>query len=255
MPAPPGRFRTALRPWLRAVADLVCPVFCPSCEVPQPGSEPDQLCEACTKKSEPVEFPFCQICAEPFAGVIAGPFSCPNCAGREFAFDFAVCAWMSSGPVREMVHDFKYGRRRSLRAVLGRLMLRGLDDERILDEPDWLLVPVPLHRRRKRERGFNQSLELAEVVASHSALKVADQLVRTRYTTMQASLSRKERLSNMSGAFRLTRRALKRGIFKDRAVLLVDDVFTTGSTAHECASILKRDGGARKVAAFTVARG
>ena len=129
------------------------------------------------------------------------------------------------------------------------------ETERILDEPDWLLVPVPLHRRRKRERGFNQSLELAEIVASHSPLKVADELVRTRYTTMQASLSRKERLSNMSGAFRLTRRALRRGIFKDRAVLLVDDVFTTGSTAHECAGILKRDGGARKVAAFTVARG
>jgi competence protein ComFC len=246
---------TAAAPWGRSAADLAYPVFCPACDQPAPECAPDEFCGTCTAKAEPLEAPFCEKCAEPFSGEISGAFECPNCQDRDHAFDFAACGWISSGPVREAINSFKYERRVELRRPLGRLLLRALEDERIASEPGWVLCPVPLHPRRERERGFNQSAELAEIVARHTKMKLINGLKRVRFTDTQARLSRSQRLKNLKGAFSLTRRAAARGLFRDRLVLLVDDVFTTGATAHECAGLLKREGGARKVAALTVARG
>lgn len=241
------------RPWGRAVLDLVWPAHCPACDTPL-GAEPaGDFCPACQDTAVRLEPPTCAVCAEPFSGVITDPaFTCPNCHGRPQSFDFATAAWMGRGAVRETIHRFKYGSRISLRLPLARLMQHALTDPRIAARPDWVLVPVPLHPRRFRERQFNQAAELARTLSALSGLPVVDLLRRSRYTTTQAALRREDRLRNLKGAFGLRWFARRR--LADRPVLLVDDVLTTGSTANACARVLKRQAGARIVAVLTVAR-
>jgi len=248
----PAAPRTVLKRWGRAVLDLIWPVRCPGCRAGlTPGAEPGDFCEACTEACVPIKPPFCHICAEPFAGEIAGDFTCPNCQGKHQAYDFAVCRWLSRGPVREVIHRLKYAHAQAMRLPLARLMLPALEDERLAG-PVWLLVPVPLHSRKHRERRYNQSAELARTLARLSGRPWCDALRRIRYTVSQAGLDRDDRLKNLRGAFTIRPRSLR--LIYGRDILLIDDVLTTGATAHECALTLKNHG-ARRVAVLTAARG
>ena len=234
--------------WVRSGLGLLYPLTCPACDTGLPGSGgPGQFCSSCKTAIVHIRSPFCDTCSEPFTGAITAAFNCPKCLGEKHAFDFALCPVLSRGPVRETIHRFKYGRDIILRQALARLMRGKLKDPRLMGET-WLLVPVPLHPRRERERGFNQSTELARSLAALSGLRCVQALKRIRYTESQAGLEREKRLQNLKGAFAIRRMA------KDRCVLLIDDVFTTGATASECARILKKDGGARRVAVLTAAR-
>lgn len=138
-----------------------------------------------------------------------------------------------------------------MRLPLARLMVPALRDER-LSGSAWILVPVPLHPRKKRERRYNQSAELARTLARLTGGVWCDALRRIRYTESQAGLDRDGRLKNLRGAFAVSPRSVKR--LAGRNVLLIDDVLTTGATAHECAMTLKGCG-VEKVAVLTVARG
>jgi len=237
----------------RAVADLLYPLSCPACRawLPRAGAQPGDFCPPCLEMMVPVKPPFCAICAEPFAGDITMDFTCPNCAGREHAFEFAVSRHLSRGPVREAVHRLKYGGVRPARLGLARLMAPALEEERLRGVP-WLLVPVPLHPRKQRRRGYNQSGELTRVLSHLTGLAWCEALRRIRFTESQAGLDRADRLKNLQGAFAVTPRLAKR--LEGQPVLLVDDVFTTGATANECALVLRRHGAAR-VAVLTAARG
>ena len=141
--------------------------------------------------------------------------------------------------------------------MLARLAEEVWDDPRVAAQtnPPWTLVPVPLHWRRKRWRWFNQSFEIARTLAKLRDLPFEPALRRVRNTNQQTLLNRTQRLANLRGAFRLTRRECRLQNVKNRPVLLVDDVFTTGSTAEECARILRTEGGAEKVVVLTVLRG
>ena len=260
------------RPLFRSALDLLYPPRCAACVVRLPSPAAADFCPACEAILEPVAASACQICSEPFPGLLPHGFTCPNCADQTFAFDCAISSWHSSGPLREAIHRFKYGRHLHLRLPLARKLFDTLSDPRLtqpgppadhLEEPDappaespetipdWILVPVPLHPRRLRERRFNQSAELARTLSKLSGLPCQDLLRRTRYTTAQAALSRKERLKNLAGAFLPVAR---KGAPIPSHILLIDDVFTTGSTAHECATALKK-AGARRIIVLTVARG
>lgn len=238
--------------WQRAALDLLYPLRCPGCMEAQPRhSEPGSFCSECAASVHPIEAPFCQLCAEPFSGEITGHFTCPNCSGKVQAFEFAVCGQLSRGPVRETIHRFKYEREQSMRLPLARLTLPSLDDPRLAGVA-WTLVPVPLHHRKQRERGFNQSAELAIMLGRLSGLPVLQALRRVRYTKSQAGLDRQGRLKNLKGAFAV--KFWMRRRVNGRAILLVDDVFTTGATANECAETLKK-AGASRIAVLTAARG
>ena len=260
------------RPLFRSALDLLYPPRCAACVVRLPSPATADFCPACEDILEPVAASACQICSEPFPGNIPYGFTCPNCADQTFAFDCAIAAWHSSGPLREAIHRFKYGRHLHLRLPLARKLFDTLSDPRLtqpgplanhMEEhgpplvespdsfPDWILVPVPLHPRRLRERRFNQSAELARTLSKLSGLPCQDLLRRTRYTTAQAALSRKERLKNLAGAFTVKPKA---SLPPHGNILLIDDVFTTGSTAHECATALKK-AGAQRIIILTVARG
>ncbi|MES2707242.1 MAG: ComF family protein [Verrucomicrobiota bacterium] len=254
----PGWLFSRLQRGLRPLLDLVYPPRCAACAVRIPENSGADFCADCAKDLEPVRPPFCATCGEPFSGKLTEPFDCPNCAGHPFDFDFAISAWQSTGPMRKAIHRFKYQRCLHLRLALARRLHDALADPRLaeIQEPaaaeNWGIVPVPLHSRRLRERGFNQSAELARLLARFTGLPCHDALRRTRYTTAQARLDRKERLANLSGAFTVSRKALTR--LDGKNVLLIDDVFTTGSTTHECASVLKKSAGAARVIVLTVAR-
>ncbi|MBU6301938.1 MAG: ComF family protein [Verrucomicrobia bacterium] len=236
------------------LADLLYPRLCPGCGDPLSAEAFPALCEPCRFRLHPLEAPFCEICGEKFHGLAQGPMSCWNCRGRALAFDFARSGYHAHELVRELIHRLKYGREIALSRLLGQLLLRNWEDRRVERHRDWILVPVPLHPRRERERQFNQSDELCRVVSAETGLPRLPALRRVRATTAQASLDQESRLENLKDAFVLVRQPEVLERIEGKRILLVDDVFTTGATTHECAKVLKAQGKASMVAVITVAR-
>ena len=232
---------------LGAIASLLYPPVCTICAA---NIEADEyLCSSCEAKTVRIVPPFCAKCSEPFEGAITGPFTCANCAHRTICFDAAVAAYRSRGIVRQIIHDFKYNRQIHLRHLVARWLGAALDDPRLRGRRFDVIVPVPLHPARKRERGFNQATLLAELLSAQIFIQCRPLLERVRYTTTQTALDRAERMENLHNAFRLR----KNMNVQDLRVLLIDDVMTTGSTLSECARILK-SAGAISVHAVTAAR-
>lgn len=196
-----------------------------------------------------LEPPYCQRCSQPFEGSIIGEFTCSNCADRRFHFGCAATAYLSRGVVRELIHRFKYERHFYLRHTLAEWMAAGLEDDRIRMQPYDAFVAVPLHTARQREREFNQAEVLAQLLARRTGTPLLPGLRRTRYTTTQTRLDRDARMENLRGAFRVPHPARVTG----RHLILIDDVFTTGSTVEECSRVLCA-AGAASVRVLTVAR-
>ena len=232
---------------LRAIASLFYPSLCSVCSAPVEPSE--YLCGPCSCKAPRIKAPFCARCSEPFPGAITDDFSCANCSHRVLHFDAAVAAFRSRGVVRKIVHEFKYGRHLHLRHPVGDWLLETLDDPRLHGRRFDVVIPVPLHPARKRERGFNQAELLGELLSARAGLPLRNALERIRYTTTQTAFDRTERMENLHDAFRLRKNADVRGL----RVLLIDDILTTGSTLSECARVLKA-AGAISVHAATAAR-
>jgi len=237
------------RGWLTALGTLFHPPHCAGCDAPTGADE--QICVSCLATAEKCRLraPFCAVCSEPFSGALDRAFTCPNCGDRRFRFSSAVTAYRSRGLIRDLIHAFKYNGRFELRHPLAAWLANGLKDPRMTGSQIDALVPVPLHARRKRERGFNQAQVLAELVGKQASLPVENLLRRLRYTTTQTNFDRRQRIENLRGAFALADEAKVR----DRDLVLVDDVFTTGSTADECALVL-RQAGAASVRVLTIAR-
>jgi ComF family protein len=173
------------------------------------------------------------------AVAIEGP--CGRCRTGENVFDFARSAVFFNEAAREIIHHLKYADRVSLARPIGTILETVVREAAFTGE---LLIPVPLHRRRERRRGFNQ----AQLIADAVGLPVERRMLRRRKdTASQTGLSRAERTKNLSAAFELY------GAVKGRKVIIVDDVMTTGATMNEIAKVLKR-GGAECVEALTFAR-
>lgn len=230
-----------------AAASLLYPPVCTLCGGKTRAGE--YLCGQCEAKATRIVAPFCQQCSEPFDGAISSAFRCANCAHRQIYFDAAVAVYRGRGIVRQVIHTFKYDRQIHLRHLVARWLCAAFDDERLSGRQFDIIVPVPLHPTRQRERGFNQASLLAELLSSRISIPCKPLLKRIRYTTTQTALDRAERMENLHNAFRLRKNADVRGLH----VLLIDDVLTTGSTLSECARVLKR-AGAVSVYAATAAR-
>jgi competence protein ComFC len=231
---------------LRSLSSLLYPPVCAICWASVDRDE--YLCPDCHAKTTRIAPPFCATCSEPFSGAISGPFTCANCSHRRLYFQAAVAVYRSRGIVRRVVHDFKYGRQMHLRHLVSRWLCAALDDERLRGPFD-VIVPVPLHPARERERGFNQAALLAELLGKRVSAPLKPMLERVRYTTTQTAFDRSERMENLHGAFRLRKKADVQHL----RVLLIDDVLTTGATLSECARVLKK-AGAAFVYAATAAR-
>ncbi len=237
-----------IRSLLDTLLELFYPSNCVGCGQPQDVGV--LLCGRCKATSPRVQAPFCRCCSRPFEGIIGGEFSCPNCEDRTPAFDCVVSSYQAKGVLRELIHRFKYGRQFYLRRVLTDFLVEAMQDVRIQANPADYLVPVPLHPTRFRERGFNQADALAETLSRRTRLPILRCLERRRYTNTQTRYDRQERMQNLRNAFSLR----KSSDVREKHLVLLDDVLTTGSTLHECALVL-RAAGAESVRAVTVARG
>lgn len=234
---------------LRALADaLVAAVLAPACaSCARPLEEPTlgPVCARCWASVRRFSPPFCRGCGDALPSwrtLDVETSYCPRCRRAPPALSCTRAIGPYEGALRDIVHALKYGGRRSLARPLGRLMLETCGEA--LDGMD-VAVPVPLHRRRRWTRGFNQ----AEDLAGELGLPPRRLLVRVRSTPPQTGLPAARRHANVRGAFRLRWRARVTGV----RVLLVDDVCTTGATLDACARVLREEGAA-DVRAVTAAR-
>jgi len=235
----------AWRQWVTAALDLVFPPLCPVCDGMLGAGRRDPLCGGCWEGFERIAQPWCRCCGAPLG--IEG--LCGACRGRRPRFAYARAAVRYGDLVREAIHAFKFGGRRGLANPLGDL-LAGLGLSALPGAAPDALVPVPLHPRRARERGYDQALLLARrLERAWSVPVVADALVRAVPTQPQTDLDAAARRRNVRDAFAVRRPEL----IGDRHIVLVDDVLTTGATAGECARVLAR-AGAAAVGVVTVAR-
>lgn len=232
----PSRWRDALD----AVVDVLLPPACVACDEVLPG--PVGFCERCA--AEVLELPtvHCERCAEP------GAFPRGLCRACTVGvpWDRAYAPFEHEGAVARAIHRFKYEDRSDLSRPLG-LLLEALTRARLAQMPG-VLVPLPLHEARFRERKFDQAALLAATLAERTGRRVEPEwLVRTRDTRRQVGLSEADREMNVRGAFKAA--AAVRG----EDVVVVDDVLTSGATAREAARALKEAGAAR-VFVVTLAR-
>jgi len=234
---------------LKALLDVVFPPRCHACKTFIPGAGDLHICATCLDACTLIGSPLCKICGIPFRTEGGDDHLCGGCITAPPRFTAARAAALFSGPMREMIHRLKYNRRVQLCRPLG--LFAG---ERLLPfaraAAADLIIPVPLHVKRLRQRTFNQAVLLAEVLARQWRLPVSrGNLRRTRWTEPQINLSAAERVANVRGAFSVSDPSLLCG----KRIILVDDVYTTGSTVAECARILfKAD--AAKVYVVTIAR-
>jgi ComF family protein len=216
--------------------DVLFPPRCVGC-----GSRGRWICDACRHGLPLLSSARCRRCATPLIGVS----TCRRCWSQPPAFETVTCAFAFDGTVRQAIHRLKYDRARHL---AGPLVDAALDVGGTIPDID-LVVPIPLHPVRRAQRGFNQSVLLAEHLSKRLALPLDDHsLTRVRDTPAQVSVPPARRWDNVRGAFELRGSGLA-----DRRVLLVDDVATSASTLRAAAAAVAR-GGARQVDAFVIAR-
>ncbi len=203
------------------------------------------LCRAC-RLDLPIIKAACERCAIPLPVTRHHGKLCGHCQTEPPAFEHCLAPFAYHAPLDHLLRDLKFNRRLALARTLGGLMARWLEDH-IDGLPD-RIMPVPLHPARMRERGFNQSLELAHPIAQRLKLPLdTHSCQRLRNTPPQAELSAKQRHSNLKGAF-----AVKQTLGGCR-IAIIDDVMTTGGTVQELARTL-RDAGAAQVDVWVCAR-
>ena len=213
---------------LKGIAlDLLFPRWCVGC-----GKEGDFICRSCRQSLSRIKPPVCPRCGRPQSSMML----CPSCASWQAEIDGIRSPFRFDGVMRQAIHQLKYQNLRALIPLLAEL----LQDYLIANPvPADILVPVPLHQKRLRERGYNQSSLLARELGKLTTLLVVeDCLIRQRHTPPLARTSNvDERRSNIANAF-----ACRNYSLQDKQVLLIDDVATSGATLDACAAAIKAAG-------------
>jgi ComF family protein len=238
---------------------VLFPSDCRICDSPLVNISRLPVCPECLAAMHPIEGSLCVICGErissPYAVTANGGPRCGLCRRVEPVFARAVAYGSYETGLRELIHLLKYSGVRPAANVLGRMLANAITVlENEFQEPSVALVPVPLYRAKRRERGFNQAELIARAALKNNSCRgrlhlCAGALIRQRETASQIGLTRHQRRENLRGAFAVSNAGLIRG----RELLIVDDVYTTGATVSECARVLQR-AGAAKIWVATVAR-
>jgi ComF family protein len=239
-----------LKKWVNAALALCYPEVCQLCGSSRAGPAEGFVCAGCRTKVRFIDPPFCERCGTPYEGQITTVFECANCRDATLDFCFARSAVIAREGVLDIIHRYKYHRALCFEPFLADLLLSRAVPS--LATAKWdLIVPVPLHHARLREREFNQAECLAGHLGAATGIPVETSLLRRVVPTRtQTLLSRPERLANVRRAF-----SMRPGKSLDgQRIVLLDDVFTTGATTSACAKVL-RAAGAGEVCVWTVARG
>lgn len=243
-------------PFKKVVSSLSAVFFpsdCRLCHTPLVSVTRLPVCLECLSSLAPIRMAQCVLCGERLAPaqLLIGNGQCQACCEYPPNFDRAVSYGEYEAGLRGLIHLLKYEGVIPAAGPLGKLLADSIEQLRLKDA-DTIVIPVPLHSSKRRERRFNQAELIARAALKHLSPRFEldrNVLARERQTRSQVGLDREARIQNMHGAFRVT--APQR--IKGRTVIVVDDVMTTGTTVSECARVLKR-AGADKVFAATVAR-
>ena len=234
---------------LNLMQHLLAPQNCVVCGGIVINRDLSQVCQDCFSSLGPLHEPVCQVCGKPLPG---GKYSiadtCGECRSDPPQFDQARAWGPYEGDLRKILLEFKYAGLKTLAGPLSELLCGTIESG--FNVPfDWI-APVPLHRNRLRERGYDQALLLARKVSRKTGIPILRGLRRIRETRPQYGLSSRERRENTKGAFSLsdTTRLNK------PSILVLDDVFTTGSTTSSISKCLKRKLGTGFIGILTVAR-
>lgn len=215
------------------------PPHCPLCNTPL-QSKPDgsiaTLCDPCKAQCQVQAPASCPRCDEPYQAPSLSPHLCSQCLKTPPPFEWIKTAGIYTEVMAQAMNQFKYHGRPTLAKPLTQCILDQLSNEITAYQPD-LIIPVPLHRKRLRERGYNQSLLVARQVGKSLDISVLPQgLIRTRPTNPQSLLNANTRQKNVHGAFMINHNLLP------QRVILIDDIVTTTSTARACSALLSQHG-------------
>ncbi len=241
-----SRIRSLRHSLGREIEGLLFPSACPLCG--SPLGEESSFCLVCLGRLPSLPITRCRLCARAFPRVRGIGALCLRCRSRRPAFRSATAPTRFRGAARDLVHRFKYGREPWLARPLGVLMAEAVQAEPWQGEIE-LVVGIPLHWRRARRRGFDQAELLAREIGWCLKVPTIRALIRRRATRPQVTLPREARRRNLEGAFQVRQPTACR----ERGILLVDDVLTSGATADAAARAL-RSCGVRRVHLATFAR-
>lgn len=249
-----SRFAFAARAAANSISTVLFPADCRICSLPLSHISRVPVCESCLESAQRIEGRVCRVCSERLFTPEGDEDVCGQCVRQHPSFERAVAYGSHDGALRELIHLLKYEGMRPVARLLGRMLaeaIRDLSPHFGTDAP--IIVPVPLHAGKGRMRGFNQAELIARMALKSGVLGSLQVrtgvLARTRATESQTGLTRAQRRQNMRGAFAVQ----DPNVVKGCDILLVDDVFTTGTTVSECARMLRKAGAARVFVA-TVAR-
>lgn len=235
--------------------NLIFPLDCRICEKPIRESKGYSICEDCFQTIELIDKPYCVKCGKPF--VIStnifkqdGEILCVDCKGKKYSFEFARSVGIYHGVLKECIHLFKYYGEKKIAESLGELLIDYLAKSQEFKKKIDLIIPVPLHKSDLKKRGFNQSFLLGRVIGNYFSIPVKEEvLIKKKLTPSQVNLSKKEREKNILRAFSVERAEE----IKYKNILILDDIFTTGSTVEECAKELMK-AHANNIFVLTLAR-
>ena len=220
--------------------DLIFPKKCVGC-----GQFGNWLCEKCFKKIIVIKSPFCPSCHR----LTPQGQYCYRCRPHQNLTGVIIAAHYEN-PLKEAIHKFKYDKIRELAEPLSEILIERLADG--FPRGDFVLVPIPLSRQREAERGFNQAEILAKKIGKAFEIPVCENVLRKiKNVAPQMKLKRSDRLENIKGVFSLRQNVEK---IKNKTILLVDDVMTTGATLNEAGGVLKK-AGAKNVWGLVLAKG
>lgn len=222
--------------------ELIYPTQCVLC-----GQSGQLVCPGCLQSLSLIDSKanskICLKCGKPCYYMVE---QCRDCRDKRFAFSQSRSLGLYQGDLRELVHKFKYGNSRGLADIFAGLLIERIDSDFFAVD---LITSVPLSKNKQKQRGFNQAQLLAQSLALKLDRKFADVLYQSKDTQDQSKLQANERRKNVRNAFSVKQDPGQKG----SKILLIDDVFTTGSTVNECSKVLKR-AGAGSVRVATIAR-
>lgn len=238
-----GRFKAKLKDVALTFKHALFPedITCDLCGEELTAKTRYRLCGACAEKMPFVGDHVCLVCGEPIDNEAD---YCIRCQNTDSVFKLNRSPLVYEDGARELIHQLKFGKKKYIATTLGAMMSDTYLSNRVCGE---IIVPVPMSAAELKKRGFNQAELLAYDVGERLGIPVLPSLNKVRETSAQKELGKKERAENLKGAFV--------NVFsqvKGRKILLVDDVFTTGATANECASVLLKSG-AKEVSVLTAA--
>jgi ComF family protein len=246
-----NRLKISLKSFGWVAMDLFFPRHCELCLKVLSHENRTYLCEACFSLIRFIPNDACRGCAKIFPGAFPAVegWVCPKCLHAKRFYESCYAVSYYDGPVKTLLQTFKYAKAEYLAKTLKEIFIKGTAGKINFEKFDFLIA-VPLHPRKFKERGFNQSFLLAQALAKETGKRILHRgMIRKKYSEGQTLQDKRDRLEKIQGSFEVP--SVKK--VEGKEILLIDDVLTTGATLQECSRILK-DAGAKRVSALVLAR-